>query len=125
MSLLIRGGTVVTADHTYRADVATTDGRITAIGEDLEAPAGADAEADLPGPALARPLVIDELDHADDAQDRQHHERDTSGDQPFRDGAGAFILGVLVWFAHSDLLKFRSHPPRPPAWGTNEGVRAP
>ena len=42
MSLLIRGGTVVTADQTYRADVATTEGRITAIGEDLEAPAGAE-----------------------------------------------------------------------------------
>ena len=42
MSLLIRGGTVVTADQTYRADVATTEGRIPAIGEDLEAPAGAE-----------------------------------------------------------------------------------
>ena len=42
MSLLIRGGTVVTADQTYRADVATTEGRITAVGEDLEAPAGAE-----------------------------------------------------------------------------------
>ena len=42
MSLLIRGGTVVTADQTYRADVATTEGRITAIGEDLEARAGAE-----------------------------------------------------------------------------------
>ena len=42
MSILIRGGTVVTADQSFRADVATTEGRITAIGENLEAPAGAE-----------------------------------------------------------------------------------
>ena len=42
MSLLIRGGTVVTADQTYRADVLTRDGKISAIGENLEAPSGAE-----------------------------------------------------------------------------------
>jgi dihydropyrimidinase len=40
MSLLIRGGTVVTAEQTYRADVHCADGRIRAIGEKLEVPAG-------------------------------------------------------------------------------------
>lgn len=40
-ALLIRGGTVVTADHSVRADVLCADGKIIAVGPDLEAPAGA------------------------------------------------------------------------------------
>ncbi len=42
MSILIRGGTVVSADQSYRADVLTRNGTIAAIGADLEAPAGAE-----------------------------------------------------------------------------------
>jgi len=41
MSTLIRGGTVVNHDHTYRADVYCADGVIKAIGENLDAPSGA------------------------------------------------------------------------------------
>ncbi len=41
MTVLIQGGTVVTADRSYRADVLCADGRIQAIGEKLDAPAGA------------------------------------------------------------------------------------
>lgn len=40
-SILIRGGTVVNADHAHRADVLTQDGKIVAVGPDLQAPAGA------------------------------------------------------------------------------------
>ncbi len=40
MSLLIRGGTVVTADQTCRADVYCAEGQIRAIGEKLDVPAG-------------------------------------------------------------------------------------
>ena len=40
MSLLIRGGTVVTADQTIRADVYCAEGQIKAIGEKLDVPAG-------------------------------------------------------------------------------------
>ena len=40
-SILIRGGTVVNADRAFRADVLTQDGRILAVGENLDAPAGA------------------------------------------------------------------------------------
>jgi len=36
-SLLIRGGTVVNADRAFRADVLCQDGRITAVGEGLQA----------------------------------------------------------------------------------------
>lgn len=39
-SLLIRGGTVVNADRAFRADVLTQGGRITAVGDKLDAPAG-------------------------------------------------------------------------------------
>jgi dihydropyrimidinase len=41
MSLFIRGGTVVTADETKRADVHCEGGRIAAVGSGLEAPSGA------------------------------------------------------------------------------------
>jgi dihydropyrimidinase len=40
MSTLIRGGTIVTAEQTYRADVLCADGVIKAIGEKLDVPAG-------------------------------------------------------------------------------------
>jgi len=42
MSILIRGGTVVTAEQSFRADVLTEGGLIAAIGENLDIPAGAE-----------------------------------------------------------------------------------
>lgn len=42
MSVLIRGGTIVTADRTYRGDVYSEGGTIKAIGEKLDVPAGAE-----------------------------------------------------------------------------------
>ena len=41
MSKVIKGGTVVNADISQRADVLCEDGVITAIGEKLDAPKGA------------------------------------------------------------------------------------
>ncbi len=41
MSLLIRGGTVVTAEGSARADVYCADGVIKAVGPKLDAPSGA------------------------------------------------------------------------------------
>ncbi len=41
MPLHIKGGTVVTAEETKRADVLVVDGKIAAVGEKLDIPAGA------------------------------------------------------------------------------------
>lgn len=41
MSLLIRGGTVVNADQSFRADVLCEGDKIVAVGPDLQAPSGA------------------------------------------------------------------------------------
>ncbi len=42
MAVLIKGGTIVTAEHTWRADVLCDDGKIQAIDTDLDAPNGAE-----------------------------------------------------------------------------------
>ena len=40
MSVLIKGGTVVTADDTFRADVLCTDGKIQVVGDNIDPPSG-------------------------------------------------------------------------------------
>ena len=40
MSLLIKGGTVVTADQSFAADVYCVDGKIAKVGADLNVPSG-------------------------------------------------------------------------------------
>ncbi len=42
MSVIIKGGTVVTAEQTFRADVITEGEKIVAVGPDLQAPSGAE-----------------------------------------------------------------------------------
>ncbi|MGH9336789.1 MAG: dihydropyrimidinase, partial [Vicinamibacteria bacterium] len=44
---VIRGGTIVTADDTYRADLGIASGKIAAIGLELEAPETIDAKGKL------------------------------------------------------------------------------
>ncbi len=61
MSLLIRGGTVVNADLSQRADVLCEGGLIRAVGPDLQAPAG--AEVVDAGGALVMPGGIDPHTH--------------------------------------------------------------
>jgi dihydropyrimidinase len=61
MSILIRGGTVITAENTFRADVYCKDGLIRAVGEGLDAPAG--AEIVDAGGQLVMPGGIDPHTH--------------------------------------------------------------
>src|SRR6187401_3531773 len=42
MTVLIKGGTLVTADQTYRADVLCSDGKIVEIGANIAQPARAE-----------------------------------------------------------------------------------
>ncbi|MEK0084088.1 dihydropyrimidinase [Benzoatithermus flavus] len=41
-AVLVRGGTVVNADRSFRADVLCADGKIVAVGEKIDAPTGAE-----------------------------------------------------------------------------------
>ena len=61
MTLLIRGGTVVTAEHSFRADVLCEGGIIAAIGPDLDPPTG--AETVDAGGMLVMPGGIDPHTH--------------------------------------------------------------
>jgi dihydropyrimidinase len=61
MAILIRGGTVVNADASARADVLVEGGKIAAVGADLDAPTG--AEIIDAGGALVMPGGIDPHTH--------------------------------------------------------------
>ncbi|MCA9490802.1 MAG: dihydropyrimidinase, partial [Myxococcales bacterium] len=41
MAIVVRGGTVVTAEGEQRADVLVVDEKVAAVGPDVDAPAGA------------------------------------------------------------------------------------
>ena len=60
MSILVRGGTVVTGEHSFRADVLTRGGIIAAIGPDLDAPGAEVVDA---GGMLVMPGGIDPHTH--------------------------------------------------------------
>jgi dihydropyrimidinase len=59
--IFIRGGTVVTAERSYRADVHCAEGQIVAIGADLDAPTG--AQLVDAGEALVMPGGVDPHTH--------------------------------------------------------------
>src|SRR3546814_16741062 len=61
MAILVRGGTVVNADCSQRADVLIDGGTIRAVGPNLEAPAG--AEVIDAGGAYVMPGGIDPHTH--------------------------------------------------------------
>lgn len=63
MTILIRGGTVVNHDHSRRADVLVDGGSIAALGERLDAPAG--AETIDAGGCYVLPGGIDPHTHMD------------------------------------------------------------
>jgi dihydropyrimidinase len=59
--IVIRGGTVVTAERSYRADIYCADGQIVAIGVDLDVPT--DTQIVDAGEALVMPGGIDPHTH--------------------------------------------------------------
>ena len=61
MSVLIRGGEIVTAEQRFRADIYCAEGVVCSIGAGLEAPAG--AEVVDAGGMLMMPSGIDPHTH--------------------------------------------------------------
>ena len=93
--LLIRGGTVVTAEGSRMADVAITGGRIVAVEEDLGgSAANADEVVDATG-LLVLPGCVDVHTHA----------RVASDDEPgrfFRDSVAAAFGGTTTFLAFNN-----------------------
>ena len=74
MSIVIRGGTIVTASDTYRADVGIRGGRILSISDRIEGatrtidasgllvmPGGIDSHVHLSQPAFGGPKMADDF----------------------------------------------------------------
>jgi dihydropyrimidinase len=93
--LVVRGGTVVTATGSRRADVAIQGGRIAAIEPDLQGPAEtADDVVDATG-LLVLPGVIDAHTHTRVAVDDQP-------DRFFQDSVAAAIGGTTSFLAFNN-----------------------
>jgi len=98
MKLLVRGGTVVTADDSVRADVLCVDGMIGEVGPDLEAPAG--AEIVDAGGMLVMPGGIDPHTHMELAS------MGTTSSEDFFTGTSAAIAGGTT-----SIIDFVTPPP--------------
>ena len=93
--LVVRGGTVVTATGSRRADVAIQGGRIAAIEPDLQGPAAtADDVVDATG-LLVLPGVIDAHTHTRVAVDDQP-------DRFFQDSVAAALGGTTSFLAFNN-----------------------
>ena len=93
--LVIRGGTVVTAERSFRADVAVRGGAIEAVAPDLSGPAaGADAIIDATG-LLVLPGVIDVHTHTRVASDDEP-------DRFFQDSVAAAFGGTTTFLAFNN-----------------------
>lgn len=90
--LVIRGGSIVTAAATLRADIALTDGRISAIGAGLEAPA--EVVLDASG-LLVLPGVVDVHTHTRLPSDEEP-------DRFLRDSAAAAHGGTTTFLAFNN-----------------------
>jgi dihydropyrimidinase len=99
MTLLIRGGTVVTAEQTFRADVLCRDGLIAAVGPEIEAPSG--AEIVDAGGMLVMPGGIDPHTHM------ELPFMGTTASEDFFTGTSAGIAGGTT-----SIIDFVIPPPR-------------
>jgi dihydropyrimidinase len=93
--LLVRGGTVVTAVGSRRADVAVDDGRISAIDADLGGLAAAAREVVDADGLLVLPGCIDVHTHTRVASDAEP-------DRFFRDSAAAAFGGTTTFLAFNN-----------------------
>jgi dihydropyrimidinase len=93
VELIIRGGTVVTADGSGRADVIVADGRIDAVGPALPVPDDA-REIDASG-LLVLPGVIDVHTHTRVATDAQP-------DRFFQDSVAAAFGGTTTFLCFNN-----------------------
>jgi dihydropyrimidinase len=91
--LVVRSGTVVTAERSFEADVAVTDGRISAIGPDLRAEAGTEV-IDATG-LLVLPGCIDVHTHTRLPTDQEP-------DRFFRDSVAAAFGGTTTFLAFNN-----------------------
>jgi dihydropyrimidinase len=91
MTLLIRGGTVVTAEQTVRADVLCQNGTIVAVQPDLEAASGAEI-VDAAG-MLVMPGGIDPHTHM------ELPFMGTTASEDFFTGTSAGVAGGLARMA--------------------------
>jgi dihydropyrimidinase len=93
--LVIRGGTVITAERSFAADVAVRGGMIEAVAPDLAGPeASADAVIDATG-MLVLPGVIDVHTHTRVASDDEP-------DRFFRDSTAAAFGGTTTFLAFNN-----------------------
>ena len=91
--LVVAGGTVVTAEHSFDADVAVTDGRISAVGPDLPREPGVEV-ADATGLFVLPGCV-----------DVHTHTRIPTDDEPdrfFQDSLAAAFGGTTTFLAFNN-----------------------
>ncbi len=116
--LVVRGGTVVTAERSSEADVAVTDGRITAIGRDL--PGEPDTEVVDASGLLVLPGCVDVHTHTrlpiDEEPDRFHQDSvaaafggtttflafNNPGTGISEEGSGSLLAGLREFRARTD-----------------------
>lgn len=93
--LLVRGGTVVTAAGSRRADVAVTDGVITAVEPSLDGLAGAAREVVDASDLLVLPGIVDVHTHTRVATDEEP-------DRFFQDSVAAAFGGTTTFLAFNN-----------------------
>lgn len=91
--LVVQGGTVVTAERSFEADVAVTDGRISAIGPDL--PRGPDSQIIDAAGLLVLPGCVDVHTHT-------RLPTDDEPDRFFQDSVAAAFGGTTTFLAFNN-----------------------
>ncbi|ODR80592.1 allantoinase [Haladaptatus sp. W1] len=101
---LLTGGTIVTATHTFNADVAITDGKISAIGSQTDFPAASEV-VDVSG-KLVMPGFVDPHVHIDDSASIDTYETATTA-------AALGGITTVIDFAWQTANNNPENPPRP------------